>query len=141
MQREELKNNILEVLKNYPVGSVATIRDGKPWVRYMAMQSEKDLTLYSTSFASSRKIDQLGKDNNVHVAFGADPKNWMLPFVNIEGTAEILTDIETKKKCWSKMLEQFFKGPEDPEYVVIKILPKTIEYTSPGAHTPEVYTV
>ena len=38
------------------------------------------------------------------------------------------------------MLGQFFKGPEDPGYVVIKVTPKVIEYTEAGAHQPEVYT-
>lgn len=141
MQREELKNKILKVIKQYPVGSVATIKDGKPWVRYMVMHAEEDLVLYTTSFASSRKIDQIKKNNNVHITFGADSKNWKLPYLNIDGSAEVLTDLETKKKCWHEMLKQFFEGPEDPNYVVIKISPQVIEYMLPATHQPEVYTV
>lgn len=141
MQKEELKNKIIKVIKEYPVGSVATIKDGKPWVRYMAMQIEDDLMFYTTAFVSSRKIGQIKKDNNVHVTFGADSKNWELPYINVEATAEILTDLETKKKCWRDMLSQFFKGPEDPNYVVVKIKPSFIEYMSPGVHQPEVYTL
>ena len=33
MQKTELKDKILKVLKDFPVGSVATIKDGLPWVR------------------------------------------------------------------------------------------------------------
>ncbi|MFC1698884.1 pyridoxamine 5'-phosphate oxidase family protein [Candidatus Omnitrophota bacterium] len=141
MQKDELKTKIIKVIKEYPIGSVATIKDGKPWARYMAMQPENDLTLYTTAFVSSRKISQIKKDNNVHVAFGADSKNWELPYINVEATAEILTDLETKKKCWCDMLSQFFKGPEDPNYVVVKITPSSIEYMSHGVHQPELYTV
>ncbi|MFC1509939.1 pyridoxamine 5'-phosphate oxidase family protein [Candidatus Omnitrophota bacterium] len=141
MQNNELKNKIVKVIKEYPIGSVATIRDGKPWVRYMAMQPESDLTLYTTAFVSSRKIGQIEKNSNVHVVFGADSKNWELPYINVEATAEILRDLETKKKCWCDMLSKFFKGPEDPNYVVVKITPIFIEYMSPGAHQPEVYTL
>lgn len=141
MGNEELKGKIIDVIKNYPVGSVATIKDGKPWVRYMAMQTEDDLTLYSTSFAVSRKIEQIKKDNNVNITFGADPKNWKLPYVNVEGSAEILTDPEIKQKCWHEMLSQFFSGPDDPNYVVVKVVPSSIEYTASGVHKPEVYTV
>ena len=140
MQNDELKNQIIEVIKKYPVGSVGTIKDGKPWVRYMAMQLGDDLSLYTTSFASSRKIGQIRDNNNVHVVFGADPANWGLPYINVEGAAEILTDLETKKKCWTEMLGQFFEGPENPEYVVIRINPSSIEYMAPGTHKPEVYT-
>ncbi|MCQ9206358.1 MAG: pyridoxamine 5'-phosphate oxidase family protein [Omnitrophica bacterium] len=139
MQNEELKKKILKVIKEYPVASMATIRDSKPWVRYMAMQLHEGVSLYSTSFAASRKIGQIKENNNVHAAFGADPKNWMLPYVNVEGTAEILTDPDTKKKCWHEMLAQFFKGPEDPNYVVIKITPRMMEYWEHGAGAPEVY--
>ena len=141
MQNDELKNKIIKVIKEYPVGSIATIKDGKPWVRYMAMQAESDLTLYTTVFVSSRKIGQIRENNNVHITFGVDNKNWERPYINVEATAEILTDLETKKKCWCDILSQFFKGPEDPNYVVVKITPSFIEYMSPGVHQPEVYTL
>jgi general stress protein 26 len=136
---KKLKTKILEVLKKYPVGSVATIRNGKPWVRYMAMQPEDDLTIYTTSFASARKIDQIKANNNVHIAFGFDAQNWELPYVNVVGKAKILTDLKTKKKCWQEPLGQFFDGPEDPDYVVIKITPTLIEYMNPETFEPEVY--
>ena len=134
---DELKGKILEVLKKYPVGSVATICDGKPWVRYMMMKSREDLTLYTTTFAASRKVAQIREDNSVHVTFGADPANWKLPYINVVGTAEILTDLGTKKQCWHEMLAQFFKGPEDPNYAVIKVTPTLIEYMSPESMEPE----
>ena len=49
--------------------------------------------------------------------------------------------METKKKYWHEMLGDFFSGPEDPNYVVIKISPQTIEYMSADACQPEVYEV
>jgi general stress protein 26 len=134
---QKLKAKILEVMKKYPVGSVATIKDGKPWVRYMMTQPEDDLTIYTTSFVSSRKIDQIKADNNVHITYGFDPANWEQPYVQVVGTAEILTDLETKKKCWHDVLAKFFKGPEDPGFVVLKITPSLIEYMGSGAFEPE----
>lgn len=136
---KKLKQKILDVIKKYPVGSVATIRSGKPWVRYMEMKPKDDLTLYSATFASSRKVAQIKKDKNVHVTFGANPKKYALPYVQIAGTAEIVKDRETKQWCWNKFLKQFFDGPEDPDYVVFKITPKLIEYMSPDAMEPKVY--
>jgi len=119
---------------------VATIREGKPWVRYMSTQADDDLTIYTTSFATARKIDQIKEDKNVHLAFGADPKNWMLPYIQVEGTAEVSMDLDIKKRCWHEILAQFFEGPEDPNFVAIIIKPVTIEYMAPDAQTPEVYT-
>jgi len=140
MHKQELKEKILDVVKKYPVGSVATLKDGKPWVRYMVMQPQEDLTFYTTTFALTRKIGQLKKDQSIHVAFGFDPKNWALPFVNVEGDAEVLTDPLTKKKCWKDEFKQYYKGPDDPNYTVIKITPRIIEYMAVGARQPEVYT-
>ncbi|MBU1084350.1 MAG: pyridoxamine 5'-phosphate oxidase family protein [Candidatus Omnitrophota bacterium] len=139
MSNDELKGKILDVIKKYPVGSVGTMRDGKPWVRYMAMKVQDDLTLYTSSFASSRKAEQIKKNNNVNIVFGADNGNFSMPYVNIDGTAEILTDKDTKEKCWCGMLEQFFSGPDDPNYIVIKVTPRSAEYIGPGAHQPVVY--
>ena len=33
-----------------------------------------------------------------------------------------------KKKFWDLKLEQYFKTPENPDYVVITIAPQRIEY-------------
>lgn len=140
MSDNELKGKILKVMRDYPVASVATIKDDKPWVRYMATQAEDDLTIYSTSFASARKISQIKADKNVHLAFGADPKNFVLPYIQVEGIAEVSMDLNIKKRCWHEMLEQFFEGPEDPNFVVIIIKPAMIEYIAPNTHSPEVYT-
>ena len=141
MQNDGLKDKIIKVMNEYPIGSVATIKDGKPWVRYMAMKVESDLTLYTSAFASSRKISQIKTNNNVHVSFGAYNEDWNLPYIGVVATAKILTDLESKKKLWCDKLNQFFKGPEDPNYVVVKITPSLIEYMSPGAHQPEVCTL
>jgi general stress protein 26 len=37
MQREELKNKIIEVIEQSRLASVATINENKPWVCYMAV--------------------------------------------------------------------------------------------------------
>jgi general stress protein 26 len=141
MSSPELKNKIFEVIKKYPVSSVATINEDKPWVRYMVVQPDENLNLWTTSFANSRKLEQIQKNNNVHVTLGADPQDWHKPYVNVVGKAEILTDKETKKKCWNEMLSEFFSGPEDPNYVVIKISPEKIEYMCADARQPEIYTL
>lgn len=139
MKKEELKDKILGIIKNYPIGSLATIKDGRPWARYMVMWAGEDMALYTTTSVSSRKIEQIKKDAHVHVTFGADPKDYSLPYINVEGSAEILTDVETRKKQWREPLKEFFTGPEDPNYVVIKVSPSVMEYMGAGSHTPAVY--
>ncbi len=141
MEKEALKNKIIEVIEQSKLGSVATVKDDKPWVRYMIIHRDEGLNLYTTTFANSRKVEQIKKNNNVNITLGGDPNNWQTAYVNIQAEAQVSTDLEIKKRCWCDMLKQFFSGPEDPNYVVIKISPQEIEYMSPGAHKPEIYAV
>jgi len=87
MEREELKSKIIEVVEQSKLGSVATIKDGKPWVRYMVVHHDENLTLYTSTFIGSRKVEQISKDNNVHVTVGGDPKNLKTAYVNIQKPA------------------------------------------------------
>jgi general stress protein 26 len=141
MKKTELKNKIAELISKPQMASVATIKDGKPWTRYMILYGEPDLTLYTTTFSSARKVEQIKKDNNVNVIIGGDQEHFKNPHINVQAKAEILTDIETKKKHWCDHLKIFFSGPEDPNFSVIKISPEAIEYTSGDALEPEIYIV
>lgn len=141
MDKETLKDKIAEVIDNAKLGSVATIKDGKPWVRYMVIQHDENLDCYSSSFASSRKVEQINKDENIHITIGGDANDFSKPYLNIQATAQVLSDLETKKKIWTDHLKKYFSGPEDPNYVVIKYLPQFIEYMIPGSMQPEIYEV
>lgn len=141
MEREALKGKINEVLERSQMVSLATIKDGKPWARYMMLHYKGNFELYTTTFVNSRKVEQIKKDNHVHVTAGGDPNNLMAAYVNIEATAEVRTDAETKEKCWEKMMEPYYSGPDDPNYAVIKLSPQTIEYMNPETHIPEIYEV
>ena len=141
MGNEELKGKILEMIKQPQLASVATINEGDPWVRYMVVQGDETLSLYTSTFAQSRKVEQINKNNNVDLIVGGDLDNLKKSYMNIKATASILTDIETKKQCWHEKLGNYFTGPEDPNFAVIKMVPQTIEYTAAGTHMPEVYEV
>ena len=49
------------------------------------------------------------------------------------GKAEIVTDARLLKKFWQEPFGFFFAGgPSDPDYCLLKITPKKIEYLDPG---------
>jgi len=133
---EQLKQKIIEVITQNPLAAVATVEDDKPWVRYMAVEHDQDLICYTTTFANSHKVAQIKKNNNVHITMGGDPQNWEAPYINIQAKAELLSDPESKQKCWKEILQQFFSGPDDPNYIVINFVPSTIEYHEPGLKEP-----
>lgn len=139
MEKKELKKEILKIIEGKKLAGLATIKDNKPWVRYV-MVSNKDLDFFFATGLSTRKIDQIKKNNNVHLTMGFDPQNPMSPYVQVEGTAEVLTDKEIKKEFWSPMLKAYFKDADDPEYCVVKIKSKNIElWASPGPDGVHLY--
>ena len=141
MDNEILKNKIIAVLKRSVLASVATVKDGKPRVRYMVVLQGNGLTLWTTTFVQSRKIQEIQKNNNIDLIIGGDEKNFQAPYLNVRATAEVFTDIQTKKQYWNEMLKSYYSGPEDPSLAIIVISPQVIEYMGGDSMTPEVYTV
>lgn len=141
MEKAELKQKIYEVLKGRQLASLATMKDGKPWVRYVSTTGTEDLTLYVNTFAQSRKVSQIKENPNVHVIVGGSMEGMNHAYLNIAATADVLDDGETKKAFWFDELKKYFSGPDDPNLVVLKITPASIELMSPGKMQPDVYQV
>jgi general stress protein 26 len=141
MSGKNLKEKILDVLTSGApkpkLASLATTADGKPYVRMMVV-SNRDLTLYSATFLASKKIDHIKKNENVSLCVMADSGNMMSDYVTIEAAASVLTDEKTKKEFWHDYLMQHFKGPEDPNYCVLKYVPKKIELMSSTESEPQI---
>jgi general stress protein 26 len=122
-----LKEDILKVTGGERVAAVATIQEGKPAVRFMALIGLDDLTLIGATMKSSRKVEQIKKNPEVSLTIWSG-KNFSDPYVMIQGKALVHEDLETKKKFWNPKMEVYFQKPENPEYVVLKFVPQRIEY-------------
>lgn len=122
-----LKDNILEVMRGEHVAAVATLEDGRPAVRFMALVGLDDLSLVGSTMKSSRKVEQIRKNPEAALSIWSG-KSYADPYLIIRSKAEIHDDPETKKKFWDPKLEPYFQNPENPNYVVIKFVPQRIEY-------------
>jgi general stress protein 26 len=70
------------------------------------------------------------KNPNVSV-FVDDPNDQTN--ASIIGKAAIVTDNQLRKKYWQEPFGFFFPhGPSDPDYCLLKITPKKVEYLNPG---------
>ena len=79
---------------------------------------------------STNKIKDIRKNPNVSV-FVDDPNDQTN--ASIIGKAEIVTDNRLRKKFWQEPFGFFFpRGPSDPDYCLLKITPKKVEYLNPG---------
>jgi general stress protein 26 len=138
--KQTLKRKILAKLTAPTLCVLATVtEDGKPWARYVTPFADDNLIIWMATFANSRKIAQIRRNPEVHLTTGVTDARIAMPYLQIQGRAEILTDQETKKAAWSEYLTQIFSGPDDPNYVVCKITPYRIEWQPEGPGTPEVW--
>ncbi|WP_369901195.1 pyridoxamine 5'-phosphate oxidase family protein [Bacillus manliponensis] len=132
-----IKEKIMSIIQNDKTGVLATIRDNKPHSSFMIFFHE-DFVLYVATDRQSKKIADIEKNPNVHILLGKKSKNFDESYIEVEGTASIEEDATLKNKFWNNGLKRWLLGPEDPNYVLIKINPDTIYYIdSAGTSQPE----
>lgn len=136
----DLKAKILDKMRELTLASFGTVtEEGKPWVRYVAIKSDEDMNLWFATFKTSRKVRQVAANPDVHLLLGVNDLPTAASWLQIQGRAEVLQDAETKDAVWYSMLEPMFSGPDDPNYVVCKIVPYRIEYYTMNRQKPEVW--
>ena len=137
---KDLKKKILKVIKGSKLASLATIVNGKPWVRYVVARSE-GLTIYICTFMDSRKVKQIKKNPKVHIIIGGSMENMEVPYVQIAACAKVRSDAGIRKRLWMPIMKKYYTDMNDPEYVVIEAQPVLIEYMSAETHTARIYKV
>lgn len=133
-----LRNQILEVIGGPHPAAVATI-DGKlPAVRFMVLAGFPDMTFVGATMKASRKVGQLKKNPDAALSIWSG-KEYSDPYVEVQAKAKIHEDVATKKKYWNPMWEQFFKTPENPDFVVLVFSAGEITYHGKNIMTTEVW--
>jgi len=139
MEDEQIKEKIIDIIKKYPIAALATVEGDEPRARYISIETDEDLNLVAFTFTQSRKVAQIKDNKNVYLLFGADPREEKNPCVNIEATAEICLDMDARRQFWQEAFGDYFSGPEDPNYAIIRISPRRIEYYGSYEKEPDIY--
>jgi general stress protein 26 len=136
----DLEKNIWKLLENPMTAALATINeDGAPWVRYVTIRADRDFTLNFCTALSTRKAREIAANPSVHLTCGVLSPPDDSVFLQIAGRAEIRADAATRGKYWRNEWQRYFKGPDDPDYIMVLIRPERIEYNAPGSATPEIW--
>ncbi|MDR7074938.1 pyridoxamine 5'-phosphate oxidase family protein [Fictibacillus barbaricus] len=125
MDKAEIKNKVLEELEKRQTGVLATVKQNKPHSRYMTFFHD-NLTFYTPTSSETHKTEEIKENPNVHLLVGYEGEGYNDPYLEVEGTAEIKDDKELKEKYWSEQMSHYFDGPEDPNYILLKIEPSLI---------------
>lgn len=82
-------------------------------------------TIWLGTNPALRKVKEIEEDSNVTIAFGSDKSNANLI---VYGQAEIVRDVQLRKKHWINSWILFFpRGPKGDDFVSIKIELKEME--------------
>jgi general stress protein 26 len=136
----DLKKKMAAKMKQSTLYALATVTEnGNPWVRYVTPFPDENLTIWMATFLNSRKVAQIRKNPEVHLTTGVTSLETAESWLQIQGRAEILTDVKTKKAVWNDHLKNIFSGPDDPNYCVCKITPYRIEIHRMGTAPLEAW--
>ncbi|MCL1845452.1 MAG: pyridoxamine 5'-phosphate oxidase family protein [Defluviitaleaceae bacterium] len=115
----EKANQILKKTSNVHLGVVN--EKGCPVVMVMSLINPECISeIYLSTTLDSNKAKSLQKNNKASVCISTTTYN-----ITLTGEAEILTDQETKSKCWQNwFVEVYPDGETDPNYCIIKFTAK-----------------
>ncbi|WP_410513228.1 pyridoxamine 5'-phosphate oxidase family protein [Paenibacillus sp. BR2-3] len=128
MDNKQLENDIIKALDDNKFGSLGTIEAGnKPKVRYMAVFHD-GLNIYLATDRKTHKVAELKENPNACLLLGFEAGG-SKDQLEIEATVEVTKDEALRSKVWSKELEKWFQGPDDPDYVILELTPTRIQFT------------
>lgn len=125
MSQEDLKNQVMKIISDHKTGVLSSVENNKPHSRYMTFFHE-DLTLFTPTKMDTEKIGEIEKNPYVSVLLGYEEKGQSDAYIEVLGTSTINDSQDLKKKYWDESFNQWFQGPEDPNYVFLQIQPETL---------------
>lgn len=137
MSQEALKEKMIAFSETYEYSNLLTIdASGSPKGRMMEnLPVGNDLVFWFATGIESTKVQEI-KDNPSAGVFLYRPSDHSS--VSISGKAEIVTDDATRKEKWKEKWSAYWKGPTDPAYALIKIVPSKAVLLDFPNHQQEV---
>ncbi|MDX9719915.1 MAG: pyridoxamine 5'-phosphate oxidase family protein [Myxococcota bacterium] len=113
--------------------------DQRPWVRYVMLSADQDLNLFVATFKNSRKVQQIEKNPEVHLAVDVELPDFPKQYLQIEAIASVSEAIELKTKLWTESMQAYFSGPEDDKLTIIVMRPYRIELYDMRSMEPSIW--
>ena len=127
-EKDEFFSQVNEACKKAVWCAIATVDGDKPRVRIVHPTWEGDSLWFATG-PESPKAKQLRDNPHVDIQYQVAPPDFI--HVMVRGTAELVTDQETKNRAWDVIdydLTQFGStGPDDPNFQPVRINPSRVE--------------
>jgi len=136
------KERIVSIMKeNSSHAYLATCDGSQPHVRPVSPVVESDMTVWVTTFRTSRKVKQIKTNPRICLAFVEQPNGEKAAF--LFGEAREVDDLKEKKRVWKlasfDLSQHFSKGPESKEFGLLKIGVKKVEWRDSWEAGNKVY--
>ncbi|AZV60763.1 MULTISPECIES: pyridoxamine 5'-phosphate oxidase family protein [Peribacillus] len=136
MSQNQIKEKVLNIIRDHKIGVLSSVENNKPHSRYMTFFND-ELTLYTPTSGKTEKIDEIEKNPNVHILIGYDNEGLGDSYLEISGTSKINDSQELKDKLWNESFEKWFEGPKDPNYLILQIKPESIRLMNNNGEPPQ----
>ena len=87
---------------------------------------DDDLTTRCPTFLGTDKVEQIRARSDVHLKCDSMDSDRPGTYLRVVGQAEISTDAVDRRLAWNDLLEKWFSGQDDPNSVVVRIVPPRI---------------
>jgi general stress protein 26 len=122
------RNKVWDLLKDARTALLVTVGENDAMeARPMGcLQTAFDGTLWFLTFRHSSKVQQIGGDDRVLVAY-VNPEKY--EYVAVSGRARVVDDRQKLEQLWTEGLRVWFpKGPADPELAMLAIDVEKADY-------------
>jgi general stress protein 26 len=136
MSQNQIKEKVLNIIRDHKIGVLSSVENNKPHSRYMTFFND-ELTLYTPTSGKTEKIDEIEKNPNVHILIGYDNEGLGDSYLEISGISKINDSQELKDKLWNESFEEWFEGPKDPNYIILQIKPESIRLMNNNGEPPQ----
>ncbi len=133
---------IVAIMKENSLHAYLATCDGdQPRVRPVTPIVEDNMSIWVTTFSTSRKVKQIRQNPKICLAFVELPHGEKA--ANVIGEAKIIPNLDEKKKVWDLAtldLSQYFpNGPDSDEYCLLKIVIERIEWRDSWKSKAKIY--
>ncbi|MCS7240305.1 MAG: pyridoxamine 5'-phosphate oxidase family protein [Candidatus Bipolaricaulota bacterium] len=122
----EAEEKLWEIVEESEIALLITLANGYPRVRPMTLIAyEEEGGVWFATSKSSRKVEEIGRNPNVTVCF-LDLEG--SAYAQLFGKANVIEDRAIKEEFWDEDWEEYWEGPDDPDYVLIHVQVSKAEY-------------
>ena len=136
------EQKIVSIMKDNSLHTYLATCDGdQPRVRPVSPIVENDMSIWVTTYGTSRKVKQIRHNPKICLVFVEQPDGDKA--ATVIGEARIIPDIRKRRRVWKlapfDLYEHFPEGPDSDDFCLLRIVVKRIEWRDSWTGAAKIY--